>query len=70
MNIAGHRTFKRHRVTACAVIMGLVVAGCGNKGGLVLPEEPPAQSQDEATPSKGAGDQGATSDKSTRDPKG
>jgi len=67
MNIAGNRIFTRQLATAFAVLMAL--AGCGNKSGLVMPEEPPAQSQDEATQSNAAEDQGTASDKPVQEPK-
>jgi predicted small lipoprotein YifL len=70
MNNADDRTITRRLATACAVIMALAATGCGNKGGLVLPEKPPVQSQEEATPAKDAGDQGTSTDKSTQQPKG
>ena len=67
MNISGQRTLARQLVTAFAVLIAL--AGCGNKSGLVMPEEPPTQSQDEATQSTGAENQGAPSDKPVPEPK-
>ncbi|MCJ7557003.1 MAG: lipoprotein [Gammaproteobacteria bacterium] len=67
MNLAGNRTLRRQLVTACAVLVAL--AGCGNKSDLVMPEEPPAQSQDEATQSTGAQEQGTASDKPAQEPK-
>jgi predicted small lipoprotein YifL len=45
------------------LLLALVLAGCGNKGSLVLPQEPPAQTQDDA----GQGDAtGQTDQESTQ----
>ena len=70
MNNAGDRKFTRRLATACAVIMALAATGCGNKGGLVLPDQPQVQSEDETTRPEGAEDQGAPAYESTQKPKG
>ncbi|MCW8845512.1 MAG: lipoprotein [Gammaproteobacteria bacterium] len=66
MNYAGNGTLTRQLITAVAVLIAL--AGCGNKSGLFMPEKPPTQTQDEATQSNGAEDQGDAADTPVQKP--
>jgi predicted small lipoprotein YifL len=47
MNRAGNSHLKRPAAAMAALMIALVLSGCGNKGSLVLPADPEAKTADE-----------------------